>query len=420
MGLYLFRLPDVGEGVAEAEVVAWYVKPGDRIEEDQTLVDVMTDKATVDITSPVGGVVTAIHGELGAMAPVGSVLVEIEVEGAGTDASPAEAPAAPVQPARAETPAPQATPSEAPASPPVPPPAAPANRAPDDAPLAAPATRARAHALGIPLQNVPGTGPAGRITPGDLDAYIAGANAPKVAGPRYAERSGTTEVRVIGLRRRIAENMQQSKRRIPHFGYVEEFDLTELESLREELNASRGTEQPKLTLLPFFMRALVRILPDFPQINARYDDEAGVLHTISSVDIGIATQTPGGLMVPVVAHAEARDLWDCAAELARVTAAARAGAAKREELTGSTITLTSLGALGGIAATPVINHPEVAIIGPNKLEERPVVRNGQIVIRKMMNVSSSFDHRIVDGFDAARFIQELKRHIEHPALIFMD
>jgi len=420
MGLYLFRLPDVGEGVAEAEVVAWYVKPGDRIEEDQTLVDVMTDKATVDITSPVGGVVTAIHGELGAMAPVGSVLVEIEVEGAGTDASPAEAPAAPVQPARAETPAPQAPPSEAPASPPVPPPAAPANRAPDDAPLAAPATRARAHALGIPLQNVPGTGPAGRITPGDLDAFIAGANAPTVAGPRYAERSGTTEVRVIGLRRRIAENMQQSKRRIPHFGYVEEFDLTELESLREELNASRGTEQPKLTLLPFFMRALVRILPDFPQINARYDDEAGVLHTISSVDIGIATQTPGGLMVPVVAHAEARDLWDCAAELARVTAAARAGVAKREELTGSTITLTSLGALGGIAATPVINHPEVAIIGPNKLEERPVVRNGQIVIRKMMNVSSSFDHRIVDGFDAARFIQELKRHIEHPALIFMD
>jgi 2-oxoisovalerate dehydrogenase E2 component (dihydrolipoyl transacylase) len=420
MGLYLFRLPDVGEGVAEAEVVAWYVKPGDRIEEDQTLVDVMTDKATVDITSPVGGVVTAIHGELGAMAPVGSVLVEIEVEGAGTDALPAEAPLKPTTPAKAETPALKAPPSGALASPPVPSPAVPANRAPGVAPLAAPATRARAHALGIPLQNVPGTGPAGRITPQDLDAYITAGGQTPAAGPRYAERSGTTEVRIIGLRRRIAENMQQSKRRIPHFGYVEEFDLTELEALREELNANRGAEQPKLTLLPFFMRGLVRILPDFPQINARYDDEAGVLHSFANVDIGIATQTPGGLMVPVVAHAEARDLWGCAAELARVTAAARAGAAKREELSGSTITLTSLGVLGGIAATPVINHPEVAIIGPNKLEERPVVRNGQIVIRKMMNVSSSFDHRIVDGFDAARFIQELKRHIEHPALIFMD
>jgi 2-oxoisovalerate dehydrogenase E2 component (dihydrolipoyl transacylase) len=419
MGLYLFRLPDVGEGVAEAEVVAWYVKPGDRIEEDQTLVDVMTDKATVDITSPVGGVVTAIHGELGAMAPVGSVLVEIEIEGAGVDTPAAEAPSEPATPAKAQTPAPKAPPSEAPASAPVPPPAAPANRTSGDAPLAAPATRARAHALGISLQDVPGTGPAGRITPQDLDAYIAGADAP-AADARYAARSATTEVRIIGLRRRIAENMQQSKRRIPHFGYVEEFDLTELEGLREELNASRETEQPKLTLLPFFMRALVRILPDFPQINARYDDEAGVLHTFASIDIGIATQTPGGLMVPVVAHAEARDLWGCAAELARVTAAARAGSATREELSGSTITLTSLGVLGGIAATPVINHPEVAIIGPNKLEERPVVRNGQVVVRKMMNVSSSFDHRIVDGFDAARFIQQLKRHIEHPALIFMD
>ena len=420
MGLYLFRLPDVGEGVAEAEVVAWYVKPGDRIEEDQTLVDVMTDKATVDITSPVGGLVTAIHGELGAMAPVGSVLVEIEVEGAVVDAPAAEAPSEPATPAKSETPTPKTAPSKTPANPPVPPPAASANHAHGDAPLAAPATRARAYALGIPLQNVPGTGPAGRITPQDLDAYIADANAPAAIDARYAARSGTTEVRIIGLRRRIAENMQQSKRRIPHFGYVEEFDLTELEALREELNANRKAEQPKLTLLPFFMRALVRILPDFPQINARYDDEAGVLHTFASIDIGIATQTPGGLMVPVVAHAEARDLWGCAAELARVTAAARSGAATREELTGSTITLTSLGVLGGIAATPVINHPEVAIIGPNKLEERPVVRGGQVVIRKMMNVSSSFDHRIVDGFDAARFIQALKRHIEHPALIFMD
>ena len=421
MGLYLFRLPDVGEGVAEAEVVAWYVKPGDRIEEDQTLVDVMTDKATVDITSPVGGVVTAIHGELGDMAPVGAVLVEIEVEGAGTEAPAAEAPSKPARPAKAPAPAPVALPAAAVAPPvAVARPAAPVARTPGDSPLAAPATRARAHALGIPLQYVAGTGPAGRITAQDLDAYIAGAGQPTSGGPRYAKRSGSTEVRVIGLRRRIAENMQQSKRRIPHFGYVEEFDLTPLEALREELNANRADGAPRLTLLPFFMRALVQVLPEFPQANARYDDEAGVLHTFANVDIGIATQTPGGLIVPVVAHAEARDLWDCATELARVTAAARAGTATREELTGSTITLTSLGALGGIAATPVINHPEVAIIGPNKLEERPVVRGGQIVVRKMMNVSSSFDHRIVDGFDAARFIQELKRRIEHPALIFMD
>ena len=401
--------------------MAWYVKPGDRIEEDQTLVDVMTDKATVDITSPVGGLVTAIHGELGDMAAVGAVLVEIEVEGAVPDA-PAEAHEKPAPAAKAPAPpAPVAAPP-APAAPPaeVARPAAPVARTPGDSPLAAPSTRARAHALGIPLQYVAGTGPGGRITAQDLDAYIAGAGQPASAGPRYAKRSGSTEVRVIGLRRRIAENMQLSKRRIPHFGYVEEFDLTELEALREELNANKPEGAPRLTLLPFFMRALVQVLPEFPQINARYDDEAGVLHTFANIDIGIATQTPGGLIVPVVAHAEARDLWDCAAELARVTAAARAGTATREELGGSTITLTSLGALGGIAATPVINHPEVAIIGPNKLEERPVVRGGQIVVRKVMNVSSSFDHRIVDGFDAARFIQELKRRIEHPALIFMD
>ncbi|HEX4709964.1 dihydrolipoamide acetyltransferase family protein [Phenylobacterium sp.] len=427
MGRYLFRLPDVGEGVAEAEIVAWHVQPGARIQEDQALVDVMTDKATVEMTSPVDGVIVTLHGEMGAMAPVGSVLVEIEVEGAGeaaaapaaetsVSARPMEsAPMAPAPVAQVPMAGPKAAGTRAGQAA-----AAFATRAPGDAPLASPATRARAHQLGIALQFVAGTGPAGRITPQDLDVYVAGGGQPLSQDARFAAKSGTKDVRILGLRRRIAEKMQEAKRRIPHFGYVEEFDLTELEALRGDLNANRREGQPKLTLLPFFMRALVGVLPDFPQINARYDDEAGVLHMSEGVHVGIATQTPGGLMVPVVTHAEARDLWDCAAELSRVTAAARDGSATRDELTGSTITLTSLGPLGGVAATPVINHPEVAIIGPNKLGERPVVQAGHIVVRKMMNVSSSFDHRIVDGFDAARFVQQLKRRIEHPALLFVD
>jgi 2-oxoisovalerate dehydrogenase E2 component (dihydrolipoyl transacylase) len=430
MGRYLFRLPDVGEGVAEAEIVAWHVQPGVRIQEDQALVDVMTDKATVEMTSPVEGVIVALHGEMGAMAPVGSVLVEIDVEGAGEAAAAPVAdppvaakppepapPAAQVQiaaPSNAKAPEQSSNAARQPAA------AAFATRRPGDAPLASPATRGRARELGIALQFVPGSGPAGRITPQDLDAYIASGGQAAGQDARYAAKAGTKDVRILGLRRRIAEKMQEAKRRIPHFGYVEEFDLTELEALREDLNVNRKEGQPKLTLLPFFMRALVGVLPDFPQINARYDDEAGVLHMSDGVHVGIATQTPGGLMVPVVTHAEARDLWDCAAELSRVTAAARDGSATRDELTGSTITLTSLGPLGGVAATPVINHPEVAIIGPNKLVERPVVQAGHIVVRKMMNVSSSFDHRIVDGFDAARFIQQLKRRIEHPALLFVD
>ncbi len=415
MGRYLFRLPDVGEGIAEAEIVAWHVKPGDHIAEDQSLVDVMTDKATVDMTSPVDGVVTRLHGEIGAMAPVGSVIIELEVEGAGNAEALPAGPSEPRSPLPPDQPKPSA-PRPNPAATVV----APTSRAPGAPPLAAPATRRRAYELGVPLQFVTGSGPAGRILPQDLDAYVAGGSASSRADGRHQLRDGVSEVKIIGLRRRIAEKMQEAKRRIPHFSYVEEFDLTELEALREDLNIRRKDGQPKLTLLPFFMRALVRILPVFPQVNARFDDQAGVLHTSEGVHIGIATQTPGGLMVPVVRHAEALDLWGCAAELQRVTAAAREASATREELSGSTITLTSLGPLGGVAATPVINHPEVAIIGPNKLVERPVVQGGQIVVRKMMNVSSSFDHRIVDGYDAARFIQELKRLIEHPALIFLD
>jgi 2-oxoisovalerate dehydrogenase E2 component (dihydrolipoyl transacylase) len=430
MGLYVFRLPDIGEGVAEAEIVEWYVKIGDKIEEDQTLVDVMTDKATVDITSPVSGVVVAVHGNIGDQAAVGSTLVELEVEGTGNvdQAEQVDVPETQaVEPSDKEAEGePQSEFSSESSNPrkseyrggqvsadryPL--------RNPGDDPLAAPATRKRAYELGIPLQFVPGTGPGGRITPDDLQSYIEqGGAGPVQSG--HAKRTTVTEQKVIGLRRKIAEKMQDAKRRIPHFGFVEAFDLTELENLRKALNADRGEDTPKLTLLPFFMKAVAQLQSEFPEINARYDDEAGILYKYDGVHIGIAAQTPQGLMVPVVRHVESLNLWDCARELSRVTKAARGGTAARDELSGSTITLTSLGVLGGISATPIINAPEVAIIGPNKLEERPVVRDGQMVIRTMMNVSSSFDHRIVDGHDAASFIQRLKRLIERPTLIFLE
>lgn len=430
MARYEFRLPDVGEGVAEAEIVGWHVAVGDRIEEDHSLVDVMTDKAMVDMTSPVSGAVLAIHGEVGQRVPVGSVLVELDIGDEATASAkelrpaPAQnaAAAAPVaNPKRAEMfPASASKEQARPAGPVAAPATAFVTQVTGEAPVAAPATRRRAYELGIPLQFVPGTGPAGRITPEDLDSYIArGVEAAPAPSP-LAKRTAVNDTKIIGLRRKIGEKMQEAKRRIPHFGYVEEFDLTELESLRRELNAERKEDQPKVTLLPFFMRALVMLAPEFPHINARYDDDAGVLHSYEGVHIGIATQTPGGLMVPVVRHAESLDLWACARELARVTSAARDGSATRDELSGSTITLTSLGTLGGISATPVINHPEVAIIGPNKLVDRPVVLNGQIAIRTLMNLSSSFDHRIVDGHDAARFVQRLKRLIERPAHLFLE
>lgn len=423
MGRYHFRLPDVGEGVAEAEIVVWHIKPGDAIKEDQSLVDVMTDKATVDMTSPVDGTVVAIHGEIGQMMPVGSIIVELEVDGAGNATQAAD----PVPRAPLPEPAPIVV-DPAPSSPPGPSmpaqhimPSVVSTRRAGDAPLAAPATRRRAYDLGIPLHFVSGTGPSGRITPRDLDAFIAGVGSqPGGGGDGFMRRDGVETTRIIGIRRKIAEKMQDAKRRIPHIAYVEECDLTELEALRADLNAHRDDGQPKLTLLPFLMRALVKTLPDFPQVNARYDDDEGVLHAHQGVHIGIATQTPSGLIVPVVRHAEARDIWDCAAELVRVSSAARDGTATREELSGSTITITSLGPLGGIVTTPIINHPEVAIIGPNKLVERPVVQGSFVTVRKMMNLSSSFDHRIVDGYDAALFIQRFKRLLEHPALIFMD
>lgn len=431
MGRFVFKLPDVGEGTAEAEIVAWHVAVGDHIKEDQQLVDVMTDKATVEMTSPVEGVIVSLHGEPGEMAPVGAPLVEFEVTGAAPAEQSAKArngtavetpkPAAAKAPTLAPAPAksaPPATPKPAPIS------AAPkpaiATRSPGDKPLASPAVRQRAHDLGIELKFVSGTGAAGRISHEDLDRYIATRGQPPAGALRYQPRDGVEEVKVIGLRRRIAERMQNSKRRIPHFAYVEEVDMTELEELRAHLNANKGPDQPKLNVLPFLMRALVRALLEFPQINARFDDEAGVVHRIAAVHIGIATQTANGLLVPVVRHAEARDLWDAANEVARVAALARDNKASTEDLTGSTITITSLGTLGGVVTTPVINHPEVAIIGPNAILERPVVRNGQIVVRKVMNLSSSFDHRVVDGYDAAQFVQRMKQMLEHPATLFMD
>jgi len=388
MGHYQFRLPDIGEGVVEAEITAWHVKPGDRVREDQPLLDVMTDKATVDMSSPVEGLVTAIHGAVGSKAPVGSVLVDLDV--AETGQKPAEA-------ARTD---PQ------PPEPPV----------PNFEPTASPATRRQAQEWGIELGHVTGTGPGGRVLIEDLERYREGRDKTHHPQPQHK----VEEIPIQGLRRRIAERMAESKRTIPHFSYVEEFDLTELDSLRADLNAGRSEERPKLTLLPFFMRAVARLVAEFPNINAHFDAQAGILKRFSAVHIGIATQTPNGLMVPVVRHAETRDLWDLASELARVTAHARDGSASRDLLTGSTITLTSLGALGGIAATPIINPPEVAILGPNKLAERPMVVGGVLTCRKVMNLSASFNHGVIDGHEAASFIQRLKRLMEHPALIFMD
>jgi len=442
MGRYVFKLPDVGEGTAEAEIVAWHVAVGDEIHEDQNLVDVMTDKATVEMTSPVSGKVISLHGEPGQMAAVGSALVELEVEGAGNVGQGKAAPPKSVPTAkekketslspsggegRGEGAAVSAN-SQAPKSlnqsPPHPSPLPLRGRGSDqprtfgDKPLASPAVRERAHELGIELQYVAGSGPAGRITHADLDAYVSSGGQTSTARP--AQREGIEEVKIIGLRRKIAEKMQASKRRIPHYAYIEEIDMTELEDLRAHLNKTKRADQPKLNVLPFLIRALVRVLPDYPQINARFDDEAGVVHRYAPVHAGIATQTANGLIVPVVRHAEARDVWDLANEIARIALLTREGKASRDDLTGSTITITSLGALGGLATTPVINHPEVAIIGPNAIIERPVVKNGQIVVRKMMNLSSSFDHRVVDGFDAAEFIQRIKAMLEHPATLFMD
>lgn len=420
MGTHVIKMPDIGEGIAEVELSVWHVKVGDMVVEDQVLADVMTDKAMVDIPSPVHGRVIALGGEPGEVMAVGSELIRIEVEGAGNLKESAQ-PAAPVaKPEPVNKPEPVA---EQPAVAPRPVQAAqaPVARDPDERPLASPAVRKHALDLGIQLRLVQGSGPAGRVLHEDLEAYLAqGPSAQAKGGTGYAERHDEQRIPVIGMRRKIAQRMQEATQRAAHFSYVEEIDVTALEELRVHLNEKHGASRGKLTLLPFLVRALVVALRDFPQMNARYDDEAQVIHRSGAVNVGVATQSDVGLMVPVVRHAEARNLWDSAAEITRLATAARNGKASREELSGSTITLTSLGALGGIVSTPVLNLPEVAIVGVNKIVERPVVIKGQIVIRKMMNLSSSFDHRVVDGMDAAQFIQALRGLLEQPATLFVE
>ncbi|MFN3537542.1 MAG: dihydrolipoamide acetyltransferase family protein, partial [Brevundimonas sp.] len=420
----VFKLPDVGEGTAEAELVSWHVKVGDAVEEDQILAEVMTDKATVEITSPYAGTVAVLHGEPGQALAVGGPLVSFAGEGgSAAEAVPAPAPA-PAVSAASSAPAPEKAKSTTPAPQPAPARDAVSRQAqtPGVRPLASPAVRQRARDMGVELQFVPGSGAGGRIEHGDLDAFLSGGSAPAArssGGSLYAAAEGTTETRIIGLRRKIAEKMADSVRRIPHITYVEEIDVTALEALRAHMNATKGKDQPKLNVLPFIARAIVVALRDQPTINSHYDDEGGILTSHAAVHLGIAAQTPNGLMVPVVRNAEARDPWDTATEIARVAGAAKDGSAKRDELSGSTITITSLGTLGGVVHTPIINHPEVAIVGPNKIAERVVVIDGQMVVRKMMNLSSSFDHRIVDGHDAAVFVQRIKGLLEHPATLWM-
>ena len=424
MSNYVFKLPDLGEGTVEAEIVNWHVKPGDTVAEDDVIVEVMTEKAAVEVPAPVGGRVVSTTGTPGDMVPVGAELIVIETAAAAD--APARA-AAPAGSAPAAPPAPVASRA--------PPPAAGGNGAAATA-LAvrggrvatSPAIRRRAHEAGIDLQQVSGSGPNGRIIPKDLEAYVGRRataptplrSPPKAVPSARAPGAATEEIKVIGLRRLIAQRMSEAKRNIPHFAYVEELDITELESLRRHLNRNVPDGAAALSYLPFLALALVRVLKDFPQCNAHYDAERGVIVRYAAVHLGVATQTPEGLKVPVVHNAQELGLWELAAQMRRVSEAARSNKAKREELTGSTITITSLGKLGGIASTPIINAPEVSIIGVNRAIERPVVIGGAIAIRLTMNLSSSFDHRFVDGYDAAALIQALKECLEHPATIFMS
>ncbi|THF57442.1 dihydrolipoamide acetyltransferase family protein [Ollibium composti] len=467
MGEHVIKLPDVGEGVAEAELVEWHVKVGDLVREDQMLAAVMTDKATVEIPAPVDGEVLWLGAEIGDTVAIGSAIVRLKVAGDGNvqegDAAPARAEAKPAdnakdtptpnpspqgggeQAAAASTPTPRKSQSVENDTPPVattsPSPlrggdrgggsAAPiphkvarpagAPRPEGEKPLASPAVRLRAKESGIDLRQIAGSGPAGRITHEDLDGFFAhGPQAASVSAGGLARNDAVEEIKVVGLRRKIAEKMRIAKSRIPHITYVEEVDVTALEDLRTALNKEKRADRPKLTLLPFLMRAMVKAIAEQPQLNSLFDDEAGVIHQHGGVHIGIAAQTPAGLVVPVVHHAEALDLWGCATEVNRLAEAAKAGLATREELSGSTITITSLGAMGGVVTTPVINHPEVAIVGVNKMMVRPVWDSTQFIPRKMMNLSSSFDHRVIDGWDAAVFVQRIKALMETPALIFVD
>lgn len=424
MGTHVIKMPDIGEGIAEVELSQWHVKVGDMVVEDQVLADVMTDKAMVDIPSPVHGKVIALGGQPGEVMAVGSILISIEVEGAGNVKESAQPAAVAVKEAPVAAPKVEAVVESKPVA--ASRPAAACQgpmvaREADERPLASPAVRKHALDLGIQLRLVRGSGPAGRILHEDLEAYLTqGQSNASTATAAYVQRNDEEQIPVIGMRRKIAQRMQDATQRAAHFSYVEEIDVTAVEELRAHLNEKHGATRGKLTLLPFLVRALVVALRDFPQINARYDDEAQVITRLGAVHVGVATQADIGLMVPVVRHAEARSLWDNAAEISRLATAARTGKASRDELSGSTITLTSLGALGGIVSTPVLNLPEVAIVGVNKIVERPMVVKGQIVIRKMMNLSSSFDHRVVDGMDAAQFIQAIRGLLEQPATLFVD
>ena len=415
MTRYVFKMPDLGEGTVEAEIVAWHVKVGDHIAEDQVMAEVMTEKAAVEVPAPVTGRVVSLAGGPGDMVRVGAELVVFDTESGEGFAESAPGPAS--------EPAPQApTPGPSPQ-----PPAAATREAPRASRvMASPASRRRAREAGIDLAQVQGSGPHGRITRQDLDAVLSGAvlaapsaPAPKRPSMTLAMRTGTEEIKVIGVRRVIANRMTDAKRNIPHFAYVEEVDVTELESLRQHLNAKAPAGSTSLTYLPFLVAALARVLEQYPQCNAWFDTERNTVIRHRAVHAGVATQTPDGLKVPVVRHAEARALWDLADEIKRVSEAARTGKATKEELTGSTITVTSLGKLGGIVSTPIINAPEMGIIGVNKAIERPVVLNGAITVRRIMNLSTSFDHRFVDGYDAAAMVQALKDMLEHPATIFI-
>lgn len=439
MGIYTINLPDVGEGIAEAELTEWNVSVGDDVAEDDVLGVVMTDKAAVEVPSTVAGKVVWLCGEPGDVLAIGSKFIQIEVEGEGNDkAAPAEK-AAPADTAeRSDTgsgddaaPAAEAASDAKPASAPAATKKADTQTAPSrqpvphrplasgEKPLASPAVRRRAQDAGIDLRLVGGSGPAGRILHEDLDAYVE-------YGPLTARQSGrvpatgTRDVKVVGMRRRIAEKMALSKSRIPHITIVEEIDMSALEDLRAQLNTLHGKSRGKLTVLPFIMRAIVLGVQAQPEMNAHYDDEGGVIHQHDAVHIGIAAQTPAGLTVPVARHVEARSLWESASEVGRLAEAAREGKASREELSGSTITITSLGPLGAIATTPIINHPEVAIVGINKMAVRPMWDGQAFQPRKMMNISCSFDHRVIDGWDAAVFVQKLKSLLETPALMFVE
>ena len=478
MARFVYKLPDIGEGISEAEIVGWHVKVGDQVEDDDQIADMMTDKATVEMESPVSGTIVELAGEVGDVVAIGAMLVAIETDDVPDEATEGGAevmaehgrrmdeereakdrsvvdaadPTGPMDEAElaAETPGvgegvdALATAAPAPSSPVTPVPSSPVTPAKagaqphknasrqaadtglldprvrgDDGDgrvvLASPAVRKRAADLQIDLSDVKSADD-GRVRHGDLDAFLT-----YNAGQGYGTRTprADEQVRVIGLRRRIAENMAAAKRHIPHFTYVEEIDMTKAEALRADLNATRG-DKPKLTVLPIIIAAITRALPDYPMINARYDDEAGVVSRSGAVHLGIATQTDAGLMVPVVRGAEAKNVWQLAAEIARLADAARTGKATSAELGGGTLTVTSLGPLGGIATTPVINRPEVAIIGPNNIVERPVIRDGEIAVAKLMNLSISCDHRVVDGWDAASFVQAVKRLLETPVLLFAD